>query len=197
MAAAGVTEEQIVAELDAVGSRDPQNWGWVLAARVLSRIPGLDARVIDTWLRDVSLYVTDEAVRRAVHQVVEAELGDEPFVAVGHSLGSVVAYNVLRSAHRRGPCRGLITLGSPRGIPSIRGRLTAPVNYPHRLAAWLNAFDQADIVALRPLDTEFFPTDPLIENHGGVANFTDNRHGIEGYLADGVVAKRIADLLRA
>ncbi|MFI6173785.1 hypothetical protein ACIBCN_43930 [Nocardia sp. NPDC051052] len=196
VAAAGITEEQIAAELGVVQARDPQNWGWVLAAaRALSRIPGLDAKVIDLWLRDVSLYVTNAGVQRAIDQVVATELTTAPFVLVAHSLGTVVAYNVLRSPERLGRCRGFITLGSPLGIPSIRRRLRAPLTYPHELAGWLNAFDPADIVALRPLDDSYFPTDPPIENHGGVTNFTSNRHGIAGYLADPTVAARISELL--
>lgn len=197
VAGAGITEEQVTAELGDVAARDPQNWGWVLAAvRTLSRIPGLDSRVIDTWLRDVSLYVTNAAVQRAVDRVVTAELDANPFVLVAHSLGTVVSYNVLRSPERTAPCRGMVTLGSPLGIAAIRNRLRSPITYPPDLASWFNAYDRADIVALRPLDNNFFPTDPPIENHADVANFTHNRHGIAGYLADPKVAATIAQLLR-
>jgi pimeloyl-ACP methyl ester carboxylesterase len=197
VAGAGITEEQITAELGDVHARDPQNWGWVLAAvRTLSRIPGLDGRVIDTWLQDVSLYVTNQAVQRAVDQVVASELDATPFVLVAHSLGTVVSYNVLRSPQRTAQCRGLVTLGSPLGISAIRNRLPTPTTYPPDLLSWFNAFDRADIVALRPLDDNFFPTDPPIENHAEVANFTHDRHGIAGYLADSTVATTIARLLR-
>ncbi|MEU5762240.1 hypothetical protein [Nocardia sp. NPDC047648] len=110
---AGISDAQVAAELSDAQARDPQNWGWVLAAvRALSRIPGLDARLIDSWLRDVSLYVTNAAVQRAVDQVVTAELDTTPFVLVAHSLGTVVSYNVLRSQQDTTPCRGLVTLGS-------------------------------------------------------------------------------------
>ncbi|WP_280335667.1 hypothetical protein [Nocardia wallacei] len=195
--AAGVTEGEVLEELDMLQARDPQNWGWVLAAaRTLSRIPGLDARVIDTWLRDVSLYITNAAVQRAVDQIVLTELDTEPFALVAHSLGTVVAYNVLRSPLRTAPCRGLITLGSPLAIPAIRKRLRAPVTYPPALSNWFNAFDKADIVALRPLDATYFPTDPPIDNYPGVTNPTPDRHGITGYLTDPKVATVVADLLR-
>ncbi|MFF0532874.1 hypothetical protein ACFYT3_31430 [Nocardia amikacinitolerans] len=196
MEGAGITTAQVAAELGKVHARDPQNWGWVLAAaRALSRIPGLDSTVIDTFLRDVSLYVTNAAVQRAVDQVVIDEVDETPFVLIAHSLGTVVSYNVLRSANR-GLCRGLITLGSPLGIPAIRTRLRAPLTYPHQVDGWFNAFDRADIVALRPLDRTYFPTQPPIENYDQVANFTNNRHGIAGYLADPTVAAKIAYLLR-
>jgi hypothetical protein len=44
---------------------------------------------------------------------------------------------------------------------------------------------------LYPLNDAFFPTDPAVENKTDVDNPTENRHGIEGYLADPVVAAKI------
>ncbi|MEV0292140.1 hypothetical protein [Nocardia sp. NPDC050710] len=194
----GLSPQSVASEAEDIQARDPQNWGWVLAAtRALSRIPGLDSRVIDTFVRDVSLYVTNSAARRAVDRVVHDTLGSEPFVLVAHSLGTVVAYNVLRSPDRPAPCAGLVTLGSPLGISGIRSRLDSPLEFPDDLETWFNAFDKADIVALRPLDSEHFDVDPPVENYDGVLNFTSNRHGIAGYLADPVVAGRIADLVTA
>ncbi|MGV9836619.1 hypothetical protein ACWDUL_20860 [Nocardia niigatensis] len=194
--AADITDHQIRIELGTIQARDPQNWGWVLAsARALSRIPGLDARLIDRWVRDVALYLTNNAVQRAVDNVVLAELDGTPFVMVAHSLGTVLSYNVLRAAERRGFCQGLITLGSPLGIPSIRARLRTPVTYPRAAASWFNAYDPADIVALRPLDDTYFPLEPTIENYRGVTNCTSNHHGIAGYLDNPTVAARIATLL--
>jgi hypothetical protein len=52
------------------------------------------------------------------------------------------------------------------------------------------------VVALYPLDADNFPVDPAVENHNGVLNSTDNRHGIDGYLDDQKVASRIATALR-
>lgn len=43
-----------------------------------------------------------------------------------------------------------------------------------------------------PLDApQTFNVTPPIANKGDVLNFTDNRHGIEGYLADPVVAQQV------
>jgi hypothetical protein len=50
-------------------------------------------------------------------------------------------------------------------------------------------------VALRALDARAFDVNPPIENKGDVSNFTENRHSIEGYLADPVVAEKIAQSL--
>jgi hypothetical protein len=46
-----------------------------------------------------------------------------------------------------------------------------------------------------PLDAKNFDVAPPIENKRDVMNFTDNRHGIAGYLADPVVAAKIVEYL--
>jgi hypothetical protein len=51
------------------------------------------------------------------------------------------------------------------------------------------------VVALVPLDGQTFNITSPIENKSDVLNSTDNRHGIEGYLADLVVAQQIVQWL--
>ncbi|MNP80307.1 hypothetical protein D3C76_1783670 [compost metagenome] len=58
---------------------------------------------------------------------------------------------------------------------------------------WYNAFDTRDVVSLYPLDGANFPVSGTIENNSMVRNHTDNRHGIDGYLDDTNVARRILD----
>lgn len=168
------------------------NWEWVQAIiRALDHIPGLNSRLIDAFTRDVYVYLTYAGVRAQVDQVIADALGDGPCVVLAHSLGSVVAYNVLRirSAMPRYP--RLVTVGSPLGIRAIKQQLATPLVSPPCVAHWFNAYDDRDVVALVPLDAQRFNVTPSIENKGDVLNFTENRHGIEGYLADPVVAQRI------
>ena len=108
---------------------------------------------------------------------------------MAHSLGTVVAYNILRNDPRSLQMRKLVTVGSPLAIRAVR-RSLVPLKSP-KADAWFNAFDPRDIVALNPLDAANFPVVPEIENKGDVDNFTDNRHGIGGYLSDPVVAREI------
>jgi len=111
---------------------------------------------------------------------------------VAHSLGSVVAYNVLRSDPRNLNVPLLVTVGCPLGIRAIRNQLV-PLKFPKPAHAWYNAFDTRDVVALFPLDDSNFPVIPAVTNFDGVKNHTDNRHGIDGYLDDTKVAERILD----
>jgi hypothetical protein len=55
--------------------------------------------------------------------------------------------------------------------------------------------DPTDIVALYPLDGDLFDVTPPVDNKTDVDNPTPNHHGIEGYLGDPAVARRIHDSL--
>ena len=64
---------------------------------------------------------------------------------------------------------------------------------PKKVAMWRNAYDDRDVVALRPLDSKTWPITPAIKNFSKVRNQTDNAHGIEGYLNDKQVAAWVAE----
>jgi pimeloyl-ACP methyl ester carboxylesterase len=112
-------------------------------------------------------------------------------VVVGHSLGSVVGYNVLRSQATGLDVVRYVTVGSPLGIRAIQSGLDLPLEMPRSVRDWYNAMDDRDVVALRPLDAKSFPIQPAIRNKTSVNNKTKNRHGIVGYLDDRDVAKEI------
>lgn len=191
-----IAQDQILSERGlAVAERGPLQWAWVQAMlRTLDRVPGLSGTMIERFTRDVWVYLTDEQVRRAINDTVAKCLRpQERCVVVGHSLGSVVTYDVLRSA-TDAKVALYATVGSPLGVGPIR-RMLAPLKYPAVAAAWYNAFDERDAVALCPLDDSTFPVRPEIENYDQVKNGTDNAHGIIGYLNDPVVAGRIFDAL--
>lgn len=195
-AAVGVTDEQIREAAGAeVALRGPQNWSWVQAAlEVLDRhVPGASAATIALVTRDVYQYLRNPGIRDAIEAGVRAALvpGEEAIV-VAHSLGTVVAYNLIR---REAQAQGwrvplLVTLGSPLAVSAVV-RALRPLSYPAAVGGWLNAYDHADVVALFPLDDKHFPVVPGVENWGGVKNRTENRHGISGYLDDPAVARRI------
>jgi hypothetical protein len=204
----GITEEQLaeVAGHEVV-ERGPLNWPWVRATlQALDRfIPQSSSPTIALFSHDVYVYLTNAAIRQVIEDGIrEAFTPGVETVVVSHSLGTVVAYNLLR---REGRDRGwtvplFVTLGSPLAVTAIRRALKsfAPTRTPECAAAWLNAMDSRDVVALYPLDPQNFPIDPqnpAIENKTDVDNHTDNRHGIAGYLDSDVVASRIHRALTA
>lgn len=172
-----------------------QNWPFVrkIVQAIDNRYPGLSEHGIKLLLRDVFLYVRVPFVRDGIDEIVEAMLTDQPTVIVGHSLGTVVGYNVIRKNIDKMNLVKVISLGSPLGIKAIAATLGTLEN--RASDGWYNAYDPVDIVALNPLSAPFFVTDPKIENNGKVQNETRDHHGIVGYLGDPDVAGQIADAL--
>jgi hypothetical protein len=196
-----LTETQVEAEMDehetALREKGPQNWRWVQAiARAIDRrFTRGSSWTINQFLRDVYLYVNVRAVTKGIDEIVEKEITDEPTIVVGHSLGSVVGYNVIRNNRDKLHVCKYVTIGCPLGIRAISTRLGVPENTA--LDGWYNAFDEGDIVALNPLNETFFPARPTIENFNEIQNGTDNQHGIVGYLNDARVASVIAEAARS
>ena len=148
--------------------------------------------VLDSFTRDVYVYLTYNAVSGKIDKIVSNILDDQPCVVVAHSLGPIVTYRVLRALAKKVNVRGFVTVGSPLGLATVRSHLAPPaLAMPLGVAKWMNAFDPRDVVALRPLDATTWDIKPPIENQGEVDNFTDNRHGISGYLDDPQVARWI------
>lgn len=203
---AGISDAQLAAAAgEDVVRRGPQNWEWFqgILQAIDRYVPHGSGTSIALFTRDVYQYLKNSAIRQLIEDGVSKAItpGVET-VVVSHSLGTVVAYNLLR---REGHLRNwkvslFVTVGSPLAITEIRKTLKgfAPTRCPECAAAWFNAMDERDVVALYPLNTARFPLDPLnpaILNKIDVRNRTRNRHGIAGYLDDQEVAKRIYDAL--
>lgn len=192
----GITDEQanlFVAE-DA-RSRGPAQWEWVQALlRAADAVPGVSADAIERFTRDVFLYLSRSKIRREINRIVADAIPRSRTLVIGHSLGSVVAFDVLRSLDPSAHVPLLVTVGSPLGVGPIR-RTLQPLRFPAGVETWFNALDERDVVALQPLDGTTFAVDPPIDNYTGVRNRTENAHGISGYLDDPQVATRIYEAL--
>jgi hypothetical protein len=205
---AGLSDAE-VAEIASkeVVERGILNWGWFQAIleTLDRRVPFASGSSIALFTHDVYQYLKNSGIRETIHDGVRAAFTPEvETVVVSHSLGTVVAYNLLRQQGHllNWKVPMFITLGSPLAVAEIRKaiRALAPTRCPNCVSAWFNAMDERDVVALFPLDTSHFPLDPAmpaIENKRDIDNQTQNRHGISGYLDDEQVAKRIYVALTA
>jgi hypothetical protein len=196
----GATQDEIDAVDDAlVIEKGIQNWEAVQRVLVvLDRyVPTASTATIAAATQDVYQYLFNPVIAKAIDAGVRAAMhASGPIVVVAHSLGTVVAYKMLKEMAQgvgwKVPL--FVTLGSPLGVTAIRKRLQ-PLSHPAFVGKWFNAMDERDVVALYPLDKNNFGIRPPIENKTDVDNFTENRHGIEGYLQDETVAKRIHEAL--
>lgn len=200
--ARGVTDNEVEAVLGrGVIERGPLNWEWVqgILRAIDKHVPGGSGKALAIATRDVYQYLRNPGIRDEIESGVRAAFtpGIET-VVVAHSLGTVVAYNLLK---REGAAAGwnvplFVTVGSPLAVTAIK-RVLAPIGSPACVGKWFNAMDAVDVVSLYPLDAANFAIDPPIENKTDVKNQTENHHGIVGYLNDGEVAKKIFDALRS
>jgi hypothetical protein len=195
----GISDRSIQEELPPgeAQHRGIENSAWLRAvARLLDRTP-FGFSTIDNFTHDVAVYLTNLGVRSRIDKIVESVLNDQPSVVVAHSLGTVIAYNVLTNCSVPTAIYNFVTLGSPLGYTAVRNRIELPVAMPGCVIDWFNARDPTDIVAGIPLDKSTFDILPPIEEKADIQNTTDNHHGIEGYLTDPVVASRIYRALKA
>lgn len=132
---------------------------------------------------------------------------------IGHSLGSVIAYDTLWELSHREGVKGkvdFLTLGSPLGMHYINRRLlgmngSGEKSYPDRIRHWINLSAEGDVTALnRNLNESFHPMLKLglvesIEDHcHGIYNFFRSDEGLNchrsyGYLVNPAVGSIIAD----
>jgi hypothetical protein len=87
----------------------------------LSKVPffaGLAERLMIWDLKQVIAYLNDADMRLKIRERVSALLGPETQVVIGHSLGSIVAYEAL-CKFNGSQVRTFVTLGSPLGIRNV------------------------------------------------------------------------------
>lgn len=169
-------------------------------------LPGpLKRRLMRTYLRDVHHYLWDASVtprpqasfrvrtevrRRMVEALREGAERPAPHLVVGHSLGSVIAYDVLKNVREAPGVQSLITLGSPLGLDEVQDRLAPGWSrrdgFPAERVAegWWNGYDRLDpVCGFDPVLANDFRDDGRLRvqdvhepNHGSW------RHAIGKYL---------------
>ena len=199
---AEIDDHEVAEELDPeVREQGVLDWGWVqgILSVLQQRSPGASGAGIALFADDIYQYLHKPGMRRAVTDRVRAAFrpGVET-VVVAYSLGTVVAYDLLKQsvAEHEPKVPMFVTLGSPLAVNVVKKALR-PIEYPTCVADWFNAVDDRDLVALLPLDADNFEVEPAIKNKTDIDNPTPNRHGIAGYLGDREVARRIYDAVMA
>jgi hypothetical protein len=187
-------------------ARTPRSAQGALLALSGSRFfAALGERALLGDLRQVRDYFQEPEIRQQARQRVSEAVSDDTRVLVGHSLGSVVAYEAL-CANPEWPVRMLVTLGSPLGIPNLIFERLEPPPMPAAVAGpgprgrwpgegteWVNVADQGDVVALvKDLRLAFGPSVGCwVVDNGATA------HDVRPYLTAVETGRAVWDGLRS
>jgi hypothetical protein len=208
-------------EIDAVGRRLKRLW----------HLLGDSFPVLTSLVAAPALKVTLAEVRRYLHdrggvstrirallrrELLEAWNNGERVALIGHSLGSVIAYDTLWELSSAAPGKRVdlfMSLGSPLATRFIRkalkgAELEGRERYPGNIERWVNVAARGELVALHRRIAPFFGDMVRlglvrsIEDHADLYNHFRGVVGLDvhksyGYLVDRFVAGRIAEWLAA
>ena len=163
--------------------------------------------VLEHKLKDLSKYYQDETVRNTLRSRLRDKIlenRDNRIMLLAHSMGTIIAYDVLRDMGKHYPrlvIDHFVTLGSPLGLPHVKYKIAQESNYvrtPSIVKRWSNFADKRDPVALDVhLAGDYAPNsdgvrvkDDLIANDWGGLY-----HHSFGYLRAPEVSKAIRDFI--
>ena len=141
-------------------------------------------------LTQVRRYQRDDSLAKGVLDRTREIIAASPRLLIGHSLGSIVAYEALCLLPNHG-VRTLMTVGSPLGLRSIREALRRDARQqipylPPGVVRWVNIYDKRDPVALAGGLARHWPdvADETVDNG-------DQPHSINRYLGKKVSGSAI------
>jgi hypothetical protein len=156
-------------------------------------------RFVNRSLKQVTTYLSEPELHEKIQQRVLDLIGPDTKVIIGHSLGSVIAYEV--AANRlKVPLPLLLTIGSPLGLRTIiYDRIKPqPPEYPNPVRRWVSLSDRNDLVAAKPDLTTLFdrnkPAGAVLESAWTLDNGA-KPHQCEYYLRKAQTGRPIAAAL--
>jgi hypothetical protein len=171
----------------------------LLRSRTFARL--ISERALVGNLKQVTQFLDVPQTKDKVLARVHEEIDDSTRILIGHSLGSIVAYEYL-CRYQPPRIELLVTLGSPLGIPNvIFNRLTptpgeAGGTWPSAVTRWVNVADPDDVVALRKQLAELFPPPPGVAPVADeLVDNGDKPHAIRPYLNAAETGAALATVL--
>lgn len=142
-------------------------------------------------LPDAKRYLRSEKLRWSIlHKVIDAIGTRRDLVVIGHSLGSLVAIDLLSHLPPDLHIRRLVTIGSPAGALGFHKARPDVLmkDFPfHHVGGWLNLFSPYDPATYGAGLSSLFPSAVDVRVDGGVF------HAAHRYLAHPAVGKAVAD----
>lgn len=196
----------------------PARFLYTVADLFPALIPLLPDPAVKSTVRETERYFENhEGIGSQVRELIKAPLREmfargERVLLIGHSMGSVIAYDALwELTHREGNPGKVdlfLTLGSPLGMRFVQDRILgfsgAAQRFPCNIRHWVNIAAHGDLTALDPeVRNDFLPmlregcAESIEDRHQGVFNYFRNEKGLNehrsyGYLVEQHVARTIA-----
>lgn len=187
---------------------------------LISLLP--DPAVKSTIGETARYFQNRDGIGDRVRELVKAPLrkwlaAGEHVLLIGHSMGSIIAYDSLWELTHEEQLPGkldlFLTLGSPLGMRFVQARLLGQdrrgaERYPGNIRRWINIAAQGDLTALdNTLRDDFAPMprlgliESLTDVNGGIFNYFRNDQGLNvhrsyGYLVNPRVGEVIASWWR-
>lgn len=141
----------------------------------MKKIFGMDAAadlVLKKKLSDLYRYYTNQTTRDTLRNRLKNEILSQKgkkIMIVAHSMGSIVAYDVLRAMGQEDPSVSIdhfVTIGSPLGLPHVKYKImqeNKQVRTPTVVKKWTNFSDRRD-----PVTVDIYLRDDYQANSSGV-----------------------------
>jgi len=152
----------------------------------------ISPKLLENLYQDLARYYSDDDNQTEVrNRLLEALNADQPDILIAHSMGTIVAVDVLRSMETSSSAfhlPHLLTIGSPLGLPYVvfqQKQEFGDTRTPENIDSWHNFADKRDKVCFDcHLKDDYGPNsrgvsviDDLIHN-----TFEDDPHRSFGYL---------------
>lgn len=172
---------------------------------------------IRSMIQDTSRYFDNAAsIAGRVREIVKTELRKahdecDAVCIIGHSMGSVIAYETLwELTHETGrpiPVELFLTLGSPLGMNYVQKQLLGlrdgSHRYPSGIGRWVNVSAVGDLVSVNErVSDDFAPmveqglVDHIEDHHGDIYTAFRNDHGLNPHRSYGyLVHPRVGEVV--
>ena len=185
----------------------------------IKKLQHIITAIIHRYFRDLDIYYSDvqlpqskelvrEAIRKRLFDVLY-KYRNRSIMLIAHSMGSIIAYDVLKNNENKIEIDVFATIGSPLGLPIITGKIMkeqeshSKVAVPNNIKkAWYNFSDLEDKVAIN-----YDLADDYVANDLGIniidfevynnyeVNGVRNPHKAYGYLRTPALAEKIDEFL--
>jgi hypothetical protein len=181
--------------------------------------------ILKKYFRDLDLYYSEECldedkVNCKARDLIQDRLvkyitkyKNHDIIIIAHSMGSIIAFDVLSFLIPEARINTLVTIGSPLGLPVVVSKIAAEqkkelksksimATPPGVTKNWFNFADIRDLVAINyKLSDDFaenergiLPTDFLVNNNFEI-NGETNHHKSFGYLRTPELSKILSDFI--